>query len=97
MDTRNQSYTEMYRITSSENSGLLPALMSALNSLAEPSGGNFLRVITSYSDSPSEKISTFNNNNDHVTKMFPITGNLPSQLEVPFLNTLKLLEQHMLE
>ena len=49
----------MSRFTSGENSGLLPALMSSLNSLADPSGGNFLRVITSYSESPSEKISTY--------------------------------------
>ena len=45
--------------TSGKNSGLLPAMMSALKSKYDPSGGNFLRVTTSYSEIPKEKMSTY--------------------------------------
>jgi len=47
--------------TSGKNSGLLPAMMSALKSKYDPSGGNFLRVTTSYSEIPNEKMSTYKN------------------------------------
>ena len=46
-------------LTSNKNSGLLPAIMSALNSKNMPSGISDLRVISLYIVSPIENKSTY--------------------------------------
>jgi len=48
--------------------------MSALKSKYDPSGGNFLRVNTSYREIPNEKMSTYKNKH-HIRPLVKFYGN----------------------